>query len=298
MPPKSPSYGFASAAVFFAASIWGLYWVPLRYLEGEGISGVIAISLINIPAGLVLLGLTFWHWHDHKGHWKNIAWIGVMTGAAFALYTGGLVFSTIVKATLLFYLTPIWATLIGLIWLGERANWQRWAAIVLGLVGMVLLVAGDGFGGFGIGDIFALMSGVFWAVGASLVMKHDEVPIAGMTMALFLATGAFILGIGFVTGDIATPDPELFVSVLPLSFVVSILFLLPAVWVIFWAQKFLYPGRVGLLMMSEVLVAMATASYFLPDEHLGLVQWGGAFLIISACFVEVLAPAPQDAEAT
>jgi drug/metabolite transporter (DMT)-like permease len=58
--------------------------------------------------------------------------------------------------------------------------------------------------------------------------------------------------------------------------------------IIFWAQKFLYPGRVALLMMTEVMVATLTASLFLPNEAMGVIEWIGATLIVGACLVEVL----------
>jgi len=57
--------------------------------------------------------------------------------------------------------------------------------------------------------------------------------------------------------------------------------------VLFWVQKFLFPGRVGLLMMSEVLTAVLTASLFLPEERLSAIEWAGAVLIIGACLFEV-----------
>ena len=33
----NPSNRFASLAVLIAAGIWGLYWIPLRYLAGLGV---------------------------------------------------------------------------------------------------------------------------------------------------------------------------------------------------------------------------------------------------------------------
>jgi drug/metabolite transporter (DMT)-like permease len=39
----------------------------------------------------------------------------VMIGLAFSLYANGLVETTVVRATLLYYLTPVWSTLIGVL---------------------------------------------------------------------------------------------------------------------------------------------------------------------------------------
>ena len=87
-----------------------------------------------------------------------------------------------VRATLLFYLTPVWATLIGMVWLGEKGSWQRWAAIGGGFGGLMLLVSGGGSVPLNIGDLFAFFSGVFWAFGAAMIKRYDAVPVPGMTM--------------------------------------------------------------------------------------------------------------------
>jgi drug/metabolite transporter (DMT)-like permease len=44
----------------------------------------------------------------------------VMIGLAFSLYANGLVETTVVRATLLYYLALFWSTLIGVLWLSER----------------------------------------------------------------------------------------------------------------------------------------------------------------------------------
>ena len=84
------------------------------------------------------------------------------------------------------------------------------------------------------------------------------------------------------------PTFELLVQVGPASVAISIGLILPSILIIFWAQKFLYPGRVALLMMTEVMVAALTASLFLPNEAMGVIEWIGATLIVGACLVEVL----------
>ena len=93
--------------------------------------------------------------------------------------------------------------------------------------------------------------------------------------------------LGYVAGIVEIPTGDLFARVMPMTALLSIVAFLPAVCVLFWAQKFLFPGRVGLLMMSEVLTAVITASLLLPEERMSVVEWTGAALIIGACLVEV-----------
>ena len=283
-----PSQGFASMSVFLAAAVWGIYWVPLHYIEAQGASGTWPVVLLNAPAVLAMALVALFQWKRHVGQWGRILLIGAFTGAGVALYASGLVLTTVVKATLLFYLTPIWATAIGVIWLNEQMNWKRVAAIVLGLVGLVLLVS-DGSGiSFETGDLFALASGMFWAVGASLILHYEDTPLAGMTMGMFLAAVLVAAGLGVIAGAGGPPDMAEMLPVMPAITAIAVLVLIPVVVIVFWAQKFLFPGRVGLLMMSEVITAVLTASLLLPEETMSPIQWAGAALVVGACLLEVL----------
>ena len=282
-----PSSGFASSAVFLSALLWGLYWIPLRSLEEQGIDGSWAIALLNIPAIVVLALFVFAQWQQQRRYLGQAIAIGVFTGIGIALYATGLVYSSVVRATLLFYLTPVWATLIGMFWLGEKASWQRWIAIGGGLCGLMLLVSGDGSVPLNIGDVFAFLSGILWALGAAMIKRYDDVPLLGMTMLQFIFTVIGALILGHIAGLVELPSKQLLIQVIPTTVLISIVLILPAVLILFWAQKFLFPGRVGLLMMSEVLTAVTTASIFLPEERMSLIEWTGAVLIIGACLIEV-----------
>ncbi|MFK7943588.1 MAG: DMT family transporter, partial [Paracoccaceae bacterium] len=267
---------------------WGLYWLPLYYVEDQGLDGGWAVAMVNVPALAVLIPLLLWQWGQHKQHLPRLLLIGFFTGAGLALYASGLVYSSVVRATLLFYLTPVWATLIGMLWLGEQATWSRWGAIGAGLAGLVMLVSGGGDSlPLNIGDLFALLSGMFWAIGASLIMRHPEVPVAGMMTGMFAVTGVIAISVGHLFGGDAVPSMAALRDSLPVGAAVAILVFIPTVWSIFWAQKFLFPGRAGLLMMSEVMMAVITASLLLPEETMGSVEWAGAALIIFACLLEV-----------
>ena len=287
MQLNPPSPGFASALVFFSASLWGLYWIPLRFLEDQGVGGGWAVALLNLPAAIVLALIVLWQWGRHRGQLGEAIAIGMLTGLGLALYASGLIYSSVVRATLLFYLTPVWATLIGMVWLGERACWQRWAAIIGGFGGLTLLVSGGGSVPLNIGDLFAFFSGVFWAFGAAMIMRFGAVPVPGMTMFQFAFTALGAIMLGYIAGTVELPTADVVARVMPTATLLSIVAFLPAVCVLFWAQKFLFPGRVGLLMMSEVLTAVITASLLLPEERMSAIEWTGAALIVGACLVEV-----------
>ena len=52
-------------------------------------------------------------------------------------------------------------------------------------------------------------------------------------------------------------------------------------------SQLLFPGRVGILMMSEVIVAILSARILIPEESMAFLQWVGAGAILFAGVIEV-----------
>jgi drug/metabolite transporter (DMT)-like permease len=281
---KSPS-----AVLFVAAAIWGLYWLPLREIEAIGLTGAWSVAFFNTLPLIVLIPFVIRDQKAQFRHLRAVAMIGLMTGIGLSLYASGLVYSSVIRVTLLFYLTPVWSTIIGVVWLGEELRPGRIAAIVLGLVGLWLLLMGTDATTqpLNIGDLMALLSGVFWGFGAAGIKKWPEAPTAITAMGQFMVTSLFCALLALVVFGDDLPDSRVFLAALPVAFFASVLVLLPSVFAIFWASRLLFPGRVGILMMSEALVAIFSASLLLPEEIMTYRQWIGGAVILAACLVEV-----------
>lgn len=161
---------------------------------------------------------------------------------------------------------------------------------------MALLLSGHDSVNLNVGDFLAFFSGISWAIGSAMIKRFENVPLPGMTLCQFTSTALGAVFIGYITGAESHLSIDQVLSVLPIISLVSIAIMLPVVFAILWAQKFINPGRVGLLMMSEVIVAVLSASLLLPDERMTTFEWCGAVLIIGACLIEVLAtfkPKPE-----
>ena len=83
------------------------------------------------------------------------------------------------------------------------------------------------------------------------------------------------------------PDFTVAQAAFPTAAFWSIVILLPCFFVIFRASQFLFPGRVGLLTMSEVVIAIVSAAILVPDEPMQAIQWLGAVAILLAGLIEV-----------
>lgn len=279
----------ASLALFFAASAWGLYWFPLREMEKVGITGTWGVAYFNLFPALVLLPYIFWNGRTQLLHKRKVLAIAIASGIGLGFYATSMVLSSVVRATFLFYLMPVWATIIGAFWLNERLTKGRYFAIGGGLLGLWLLLSGSSTTDFplNIGDLFAVLAGFLWGLGAASMKRWPEAPVAATSAAQFLIAVIFCMGLGVFAFPDSLPTMPQLKAAFPLSFGASTLILLPSIFVIFWASRIVFPGRGGILMMSEVMVAILSASILLPEETLSFQQWIGGATILFACVIEV-----------
>ena len=277
----------AMALVFACSSIWGLLWIPLRWMDAIGVEGLWAtLCFLFLPVPLMLV----WKGRDllrARRHRSAYLVAGGLIGAAFALYCTGLVVGSVMKTTLLFYLTPVWSTLMGMAVLGERPGWARWTAIALGIGGCALVLGlGQELGREHLTvdatDAFGFLSGVVWAMGSVAVRRHPETDVPLIALVQFVIGSAVTLAAVLVAG---TPAPSLdtIVAVLPPAGVIALVFL-PSMLVIFRINQYLSPGLIGLLMLSEAIFALLSA-WWLLDERFAAVQWAGAAMIFATALL-------------
>lgn len=279
-----------SLTIAVGASFWGLYWLPVRAVAEIGIDGVWPVLIFNLPAAIAA-GVVFALRPSGGGAAMMVA--GALAGLGLALYAMGFLYTSVVRATLLFYLTPFWATLIAMAVLGERPGLARWSALALAMIGLVLVLGpGAMEGGFGLGEAFGLASGVSWA-GAAVLIRRAGTSGNGLVFYQFVAV-VVVSAIAAMALGQAAPDPDRIAAAMSVTVLGFSLAILLSIYAIFWAVALVSPGRSGLLMMTEVVVAVISAALLAPEETLSAAEWIGAALIVGAGVVEVLGgPEPE-----
>jgi drug/metabolite transporter (DMT)-like permease len=279
-----------SLALSLSAAAWGLYWFPLRSIENAGLSGSWSVVFFNACPLIVLCPWLVFNFKKLIGVLGPTLLAAIMIGMAFTLYANGLVETTIVRATLLYYLTPVWSTLIGVMWLAEPLTKARIIAIGVAFLGLFLLLSNGESSDYplNIGDLYSFLSGIFWAIGVATLNRWSNIPILPLATFIFISTtviSALFAGVFYVD---PLPDFTMLKTAFPTAAFWSIFILLPCFCIIFRVSQLLFPGRVGILTMSEVIVAIVSAAILVPDEKMLLMQWVGAIAILLAGFIEVL----------
>ena len=280
-----------SFIIVVSSCAWGLYWLPLRSIEEAGIVGSWSIVFVNACPLLILVPLLLFNLDQLKIYPKPIFFAGFMIGAAFTFYANGLVQTSVIRATLLFYLSPIWSTIIGIIWLNERLTIARVISIIVALIGLILLLydfRNQETVMLNFGDFSSILSGLFWALGASILKKWSKLPIIPLTAIVYFSTTSLSILLAIIVYKAPIPSLALIVQNFSTAFIWSVIVLLPSFCIIFRISQILFPGRVGILMMSEVAVAVISAKILLPEEQMVILQWIGASAILLAGVVEII----------
>lgn len=166
---------------------------------------------------------------------------------------------------------PLMITMLSVVMLGEMVGPRRWAALLIGFVG-VLLIVRPGFAAFNMGSVFILISVLFYALAAMLTRRlqtTDSSATMSYYSSLVYLIATFILApIVIAVGDIPGAHP-------------SVAFLLRA-----WAA----PSLLDVAIMSGLglvwaggmyclarAYSLALASVVAPFEYVALpinIMWG------------------------
>ena len=281
--------GLPALAVAGSAVMWGLWWLPLRWLAAGRLPGDWSSLAIYGAATLVLLPVAWRRRRQLAAGGAPLVLIGLCFGAVLTLWNHGVLVGDVVRVVLLFYLAPVWATGFAWLMLGERPGALRLVTVIMGLTGAAVVLGVEG----GLpwpraeGDWFGLVSGLLFALTATLIRRWPQVDGLDTSFASFAGGALIALGFVVILPGPAPPVADLS-GALPLAGLVAALWLLPQTWLVIWGAARLDPGRVSILLLLEVATAAASAAA-LTGEPFGLREMAGCALIVGAGLLEGLA---------
>ena len=283
---RAPEPGLLPAgAIALSAVLWGLWWLPLRGLAEVGLTGHLVNAALYLSASLALAPFAWRRRRALRAGGRLLLAAGGLFGAALVTWNLALLLGEVVRVTLLFYLAPVWATLLGAAVLGERIGALRVLSVLLGLSGAVVLL------GFAAGlplprtagDWLGLAAGLWFALSVTLVRKGTAIDGRDLTAVAFYAAAVLSVLVLIV----AAPGNAVASSLAALAFaaLASLGWLLPTTWLLLWGARHVEPGRVSMLLLLEVVVAAVSAT-LLTDESFGAREGAGCLLIIAAGALE------------
>lgn len=274
----------ATLSVLLAATLWGLFWFPLRLLEAQGMSGLWSTLLIytgTLAAAPVLLRGRL---HETRRAPGSLLVLALSAGWCNTAFVLAMLYGEVMRVLLLFFLSPIWATLLGRWLLRERLTTGAWLTLVLALGGAVIMLWSPGAQAprlAGAGDWLALSAGLAFALTNTMVRRIQSMSIGVKTVAAWgggiLFAGAMILSTG---APLAPAGPGAILGALAFGAVVMVIMTLS----VQYGVTHMPVHRSAVILLFE-LVAGAVSSELLTTERMSLQEWVGGGLIVLAAWL-------------
>ena len=197
-----------AAALVFNALVWGLSWWPLRELQAQGLHPLWSTALIYLLALPLLL------WRQDGSVWRRqpLLWgLALAAGLTNVGFNWAVTVGDVVRVVLLFYLMPVWATLLAWPMLGERPSPAALARLGLALLGVSLVLKtpdSDWPLPASLADGLAIAGGACFALTNILLRKLRQTAESARMLAMFgggLATAVVAGLLGASVGLVEAP---------------------------------------------------------------------------------------------
>ncbi len=274
-------------ALLYAASFWGFVWYPARLLEGLGVAGLWQ-TLLSYGSALLLMVLLQRRLplRGIRGRLRDLAWLALASGWTNVAFLLAVLDGEVVRVLILFYLSPLWATVLGRWLLGEAIGWHTGAMLLLGLAGAVVMLwqpralstplsASDGL---------ALSAGFSFALTNVMTRRlrglDDRLKTQWAWMGVVLVSVLWLLA-----GGAPVPDapPAGWLGAVALG-VFGFFFSTLAV---VYAVSRMPVQRSSIIMLFEIVVG-AISAWLLAGESIEWREWLGGGLIIAAGLIATL----------
>ncbi|MBI3900217.1 MAG: DMT family transporter [Gammaproteobacteria bacterium] len=283
MPSNQSRPFYPSLCVLFGAMLWGVVWYPMRLLEQGGLHGV-WLSLI-LYGSVLIAGLPFYRRRTLQGlarspglallllstaGWTNVAFV-------LAVLDGN-----VLRVLLLFYLSPLWATLLGWLLLRERISRVAVFSLVVAMSG-ALLMLWDRQLGFPWPqdriDWLALTAGFAFALSNVATRKAQNISLAGKVFCVW--SGVVITALAMI-GLFAVPLPVMSLNVFGGAVALGLCGILLMTVLVQYGVTHLPVYRAAILTLVE-LIAGAVSQQLLTNEVVMPREWiGGALIVVGA----------------
>ena len=280
-----------SLAILATTLLWGTFWIPLRQLDLLGGGSILYIGTGFLLPFLVLLPLLIKKRRQLIQAGTPLVILGLSFAIAGSFYAEGTLRGNVARVILLFYLTPVWSTLLARVFLKEPITRRRMVTLVLGLLGMSVILGNDSFIPIpsNISEWFGVIAGFSWGVAMVCAQRLPRVGALECTGVIFFFFPLVFVLLTLVPGGRTWSfNPELVIPI-TIAWILALAFIwnLPSAALTMFGAVEVEPGKVAILLMLEVIIGVSTAS-LLTNEPFGSRELIGAILIVCAGITEFI----------
>jgi len=275
----------ASVSLLFAATLWGVFWYPLRWFDTQGVDGLWATLLIYIGTSVYIIPYLKRSLFEIKTSPRLMIVLAVFAGWTNIAFILAVIDGEVVRVLLLFYMSPIWAILLAYFILKEHLSLYNFLALVIALFGMIIMfwqVDMDYPWPRSASDWLALSSGIAFAVTNVIMRKTQE--ISSRTKAIVGWCGVLIVSAVLIL-LLQIPLKNVESTTFAIAFVIGASMVVVMTLAVAYGVSQLPVQQSAVILLFEVVVG-ATSAYVLIGETMALREWiGGGLILFAGVFV-------------
>jgi len=275
-------------SLLLAATLWGVFWFPLRWLEQLGLGGLWQTLFIYTGTLWVVVIIVWRQGARFRSELGLAPWpllfMALASGWCNTAFILAMLEGEVMRVLLLFYLSPLWATLIGWLFLKEELHILSILVLVVALSGAVVMLWHPGMGypwPHDAADWLALSAGISFAILNSLVRFTDQVSIPVKTAVAWL--GAIVIsGVLILFSGVGMSDVPF--AAAGYAWLIGALLMVIMTFSVVYGVTHMPVHRSSVILLFE-LVAGAVSSQWLTDEVILPREWIGGALVIMAAWL-------------
>ncbi len=155
---------------------------------------ICSIAIVLVWSAWVMRGIPRFYSKRMSGHF----WRATFGICAMEMWFYSISIMNITLATALSFITPIFSTILAIVFLGEKAGIRRWGAIITGFIGMLIILRPD---------ISGISSAGWIVIGASLLMAGSGVMVKSLTSSESAETIVFYMSLFMLLWSIPVAIP-------------------------------------------------------------------------------------------
>lgn len=262
----------------------------MRLLEERGLDGLWLTFFMYAAAWVVTFPFAY---RAFSRFAASPGWLVVLmlsAGWTNIAFVEAILDGKVLRVLLLFYLSPLWAALMGRLLLGERISSLAWASLAIALFG-ALVMLWDADGGFpwpeSRADWLALTSGFAFALSNVATRATPQVPVVLKVFGVWTGVSVMALAIVFVAG---MSMPSVGYATIGGAVALGIFGILLMTSLIQYGVTHLPVYRSAIITFVE-LVAGAISQALLTSEAMLIREWVGGALIVAGAYLAARASA-------
>ena len=272
--------------LLISSTLWALTWLPLKYFSAIGLDGVWVVFVAFGVATMAVSPVLLKNFSNIRRHLRMFFMMLCLGGFANFAFTLAIVEGEVIRVMMLFFLAPVWGVLGGRIFLGEKIDHQRKVAVVLAVAGGFFVLGGTKMFATppSMIDLLAIAAGFTFAMNNVACRKEQSLSMVGKIGAVFIGctvmSGAYLLIQAESAPAIAEMDWMWLLGY-------GLCWMLLATLATQWAVTHMEAGKASIILISELLISVATATWIGGEIMTGIEMFGGA-LIFTATVLEAM----------